>query len=528
MDFLRKLRIPVAMILFFAVCLSSVGADPKVNMVNAKVCSPSTPFKIQVIDSQTGRGIPLVELRTTNDVLYYTDSAGFVAFNEPGLMNQDVFFHLSSHGYEFPQDFFGNRGQAVSVTPCGSVTLAMERKNIAERLYRVTGQGIYRDSYLLGLNSPIQEPLLNGQVMGQDTVQTIPYRGKLYWFWGDTNRPSYPLGNFKTTGATSKLPANGGLNPDIGVNLTYFTNPDGFVKSMVPPLPDGGGLIWVSGLMTAKDETGKERLLTGYASLNPAMVGRGVLIFNDDTEQFEQLVAFPSVDDWRRPGGQAVYYEDQGKGYWLFTEHQFPNLRVPATIDAIKDLNQYESFTSLMPGTKYNGAATLLERDQNGKLVWGWKLNTPPLAQDQEKELMSLGLINSSDSTYFQLKDADTGSEVQIAQSSIEWNDYRHQWIMIGQQKWGTSLLGEIWYAEAPSPQGPWKRAKKIVTHDNYTFYNPALHPQFDQDGGRVIYFEATYTSSYTNHVPTPYYNYNQIMYKLSLDDPRLSLPVAD
>jgi hypothetical protein len=203
-------------------------------------------------------------------------------------------------------------------------------------------------------------------------------------------------------------------------------------------------------------------------------------------------------------------------------------LRVPATIDAIKDLNQYESFTCLTPGTVYDGANTSLERDSNGKLVWGWKLNTPTLAQDQEKELMSLGLIHSSDSTYFQLKDADTGSEVQIAQSSIEWNDYRHQWMMIGQQKWGTSLLGEIWYAEAPSPQGPWKWAKKIVTHDNYTFYNPALHPFFDQDGGRVIYFEATYTASYTNHVPTPYYNYNQIMYKLSLDDPRLSLPPSN
>jgi hypothetical protein len=51
-------------------------------------------FMIKVVDAETGRGIPLVELMTTNNIKYYTDSAGNVAFDEPGLMNQSVFFHL--------------------------------------------------------------------------------------------------------------------------------------------------------------------------------------------------------------------------------------------------------------------------------------------------------------------------------------------------------------------------------------------------------------------------------------------------
>jgi hypothetical protein len=29
----------------------------------------------------------------------------------------------------------------------------------------------------------------------------------VYWFFGDTNRAGYPLGNFYTTGATSSIPA---------------------------------------------------------------------------------------------------------------------------------------------------------------------------------------------------------------------------------------------------------------------------------------------------------------------------------
>lgn len=56
--------------------------------------------------------------------------------------------------------------------------------------------------------------------------------------------------------------------------------------------------------------------------------------------------------------------------------------------------------------------------------------------------------------------------------------------------------------------------------------YWPAQHPFFDQDGGRKIYFEGTYTTTFSgNPVTTPRYEYNQLMYRLSLDDPRLFLP---
>ncbi|MGG4096147.1 hypothetical protein [Paenibacillus lautus] len=215
-----------------AVQAAGSSAEPNVSSEKIKV---QGPFMIKVVDAETGRGIPHVQLKTTNSVLYYTDSAGIVAFDEPGLMDQTVFFHMSSDGYDIPADMFGYRGQAVEVKPNGSVTLEMNRINIAERLYRLTGQGIYRDSLLVGQKPPINEPLINGLVMGQDSVQTIEYNNKLYWFWGDTDRPAYPLGNFRVTGATSKLPSKGGLDPDVGVNLDYFTNQDGFVKSLVPP-----------------------------------------------------------------------------------------------------------------------------------------------------------------------------------------------------------------------------------------------------------------------------------------------------
>jgi len=58
--------------------------------------------------------------------------------------------------------------------------------------------------------------------------------------------------------------------------------------------------------------------------------------------------------------------------------------------------------------------------------------------------------------------------------------------------------------------------------------YNVAHHPFFDQEKGRLIYFEGTYTREFSDApAATPRYNYNQLMYRLDLSDPRLILPVA-
>jgi hypothetical protein len=117
----------------------------------------------------------------------------------------------------------------------------------------------------------------------------------------------------------------------------------------------------------------------------------------------------------------------------------------------------------------------------------------------------------------FQLLDADSGAETGATPSSIAWNAYRQKWILLAEH------IGNVYYSEADEPTGPWRRAKKILGHSAYNFYNVVQHPFFDQEGGRVIYFEGTYTSSFSAaKQDTPRYNYNQIMYRLRLDDRRL------
>jgi hypothetical protein len=85
------------------------------------------------------------------------------------------------------------------------------------------------------------------------------------------------------------------------------------------------------------------------------------------------------------------------------------------------------------------------------------------------------------------------------------------------------SAFGELWYAEADAPTGPWGKAVKVLSHENYTFYNPRLQPEFTPAHSPILLFEGTYTMQFADKpAPTPRYDYNQILYRLDLDDPAL------
>lgn len=481
-------------------------------------------FVIQVVDEQTGRGVPLVELRTVSNLRFYTDSRGLVAIDDPSLINQKAFFSVQSDGYEFPADGFGSRGKAFDVTAGSTVTLKIKRLNIAERLYRVTGSGIYRDTVMANQKSPIREPLLNAKVVGQDSVQAIPYKGKLYWFWGDTNRLGYPLGHFGTAGATSELPGHGGLDPSVGVDLTYFTDASGFSR----PTCDvkGEGAKWIEGVMAVKDETGRERLVAKYIRVKGLadVLELGLIRWDDASETWKPLARF-DTDAPLYPCGQPVRFAAGGVDYFYF--FHFVTCRVRADLKDIMDPKSYEAFTCLAPGSRYRKGASQLDRRPDGTLIWDWKRDTGSVGAVEERDLIDAGKMKPEECR-FMLHDAKSHRAVIPHYGSVCYNAFRKRWIQIAVETGGQhSFLGEVWYAEADSPTGPWHWAQHIVTHNHYSFYNPVQHPFFDQDGGRVIYFEGTYTNTFSgNDHPTPLYDYNQIMYRLDLSDPRLVMPL--
>ena len=481
--------------------------------------APGDYFRISVVDADTGRGVPLVELTTTHQVRYVSDSNGVVAVGDPELFGQKIYFSIKSHGYEVPKDGFGNRGLALDVKAGGQGQIKIKRINIAQRLYRITGAGIYRDSILTGVPVPLKQPLLNGLVMGQDTVEATLYKGKIFWLWGDTNRAAYPLGNFKTSSATSLLPGQGGLDPDKGVDLTYFVNPEGFSKEMIPL--QSNSPIWMGGLFTLSDSKGEERLFGSYAKAesDSKMSERGLAVFNDDKAQFERVGVFNSI---LQPGGDPFRATSNEANYLYFN----PFERTLADYAHVVDGRKYQAFTPLVAGTRFDGANTKLERDARGNLLYGWKTDTPTVSEDEVKTLVEKGVMKAEEAPSF-LRDIDTDAPVAQHGSSTYWNPYRKRWVKIFSQKFGTSYLGELWFAEADTPTGPWVYARKILTHDKFTFSNPTQHPFFAQNGGRQIYFEGTYTSTYSGSDDrTPRYDYNQIMYRLDLSDERLDLPV--
>lgn len=471
------------------------------------------PFGIEVVDEQTGRGVPLVELKTVNGIRYWTDSAGLAAIPDADLVGQSVYFGVSSHGYEFAKDGFGFSGARLKVEPGKIAQVKIKRTNIAERLYRVTGSGIYADSLLLGRKPPIQSPLLNAQVVGCDSVQNAVYGGKLFWIWGDTLQVSYPLGNFNATGATTSLPGKNGLAPETGIDLQYFKDDKGFVKGMAP-VP-GEGPTWLTGLVTIKSGE-KEELYAGYMKIRPplAVYEKGLVRFDDAKGAFERLATFP-LDAPLWPSGHAVVRED-----YVYFGDPFPLMRVPATAAALRDPAKYEAYTCLATGS--NVKFPIVERDAQGKLKYEWRKGTPPLIPEDEEALIRRGKLKR-DEAMFRFVDPVRNRPVVMHRGTVHWNEFRKRWIMIATEIGGTSQLGDVWYSEAESPLGPWTWATKVATHQRYSFYNPVHHAEFDQDGGKRIYFEGTYTTSFSgSEEQTPRYEYNQVMYRLDLSDPRL------
>jgi len=482
--------------------------------------APGDYFRIRVIDAATSRGVPLARVTTLAGVSRLTDNAGLIAYHEPGWMNRDTFFFVESPGYEFPADGFGNAGRALDARAGGEAVLALRRRYPAQRLYRVTGAGLWLDSVLLGVAPPIRHPLNNAGVVGQDSVHTAIYRGRLFWLWGDTTHIRYPLAaNFKVTCATSLLPAQGGLDPETGVDLEYFTDPaTGFVKPMAP-LPGAGNPCWLTALAAVRDASGRERLVAAYAKIQPPMetAGRGLVEFHDEKEVFEEIRQDP-LDTPLRPDGHAFPVTLDGVDYLYFLGAGLT--RVRAAYEAYVDPAAWEAYTCLREGEAFAAEAARRDLGPDGRPRFGWKRGAAAIGAEEQEQLVKAGLLRPEE-RWMRLRDADTGAEVRYHGGSIAWNEYRRRWVLICTQLFGdVSMLGEVWFAESERPEGPWIEARRVATHPNYSYYNPMQHPYFAKEGGRVIFFEGTYTRTFSGApAPEPRYEYNQLLYKLDLND---------
>jgi len=226
------------------------------------------------------------------------------------------------------------------------------------------------------------------------------------------------------------------------------------------------------------DRTGTPRLCGSYIKVRNFLEAyeSGVCVWNDERAEFELVqVLWTKSDTAPRqppmPDGHPAFWTDEGGTNWVLFGNPLPALRCRATFEAWRDTN-------------------------------AWIVLDPP------KSLTSL-----------------SNGPVKLHTGSMAWNEFRKRWVTVFMEAKGKpSAFGELWYAEAKSPFGPWGLAVKVLTHENYTFYNPRLHPEFTPTNSPILIFEGTYTQQFANHPPpTPRYDYNQILYRLDLDDPGLA-----
>jgi hypothetical protein len=435
--------------------------------------APPALCRVEVRDAESGWPVPLVELRTTNHQRFVSDNAGLIALDAPEMMGVETWFDVIGHGYGVARDGFGYAG--VRLTPQPGVTLAVEvrRELPARRIGRLTGAGLFAESQRLGERADWRE----SGITGCDSVQNAMLGGRLFWLWGDTLVARYPLGLFHMPGAMTEALPWKSLEPPLEPVFDYFRDPEERVRNLAQ-MP-GDGPTWLSGLITLPDALGGERMVAHFVKVRPPLTiyQTGLCVWQPESGRFELLRTL-----WTRendgdtppaaPEGHASLWTAPNGVEWVLFGNPLVTLRCPANFEAWQNPDTWE------------------------------------VIQPQEK-----------------LARAGGDKPVIPHTGCIAWSGFRQRWVTVFLEKFGEpSVFGELWYAEAESPLGPWGPAVKVVTHDNYTFYNPRLHPEFTAVDSPHLYFEGTFTAEFARHPPpSPRHNYNQILYRLDLDDPALA-----
>lgn len=441
-------------------------------LLTSHMAAALEPCRIEVVEKETAWPVPMVELRTTHHVRFVSDNAGVIAFDLPELMGVETWFTVHGYGYEAKKDGFGYRGVRLKPEPGKTLRVEVERKIIAKRLGRITGAGLFGESQKLGHPPDWHD----AGVLGCDSIQNAVHNGRMFWLWGDTTMANYPLGIFDSTSATTAVQPLKSFEPPLQLKMDYFRDAKGRPRG-VAKMP-GDGPTWLTAYATLKDKEGREHLVATFMKIRGAMeVYRlGLCFWNDATESFELLkVVWEKSDASPRhppiPEGHPAFWTDSNGKEWVLFGNPLPTLRCPATFEAWQDSGQ-------------------------------WEVLKP------QKTLVN----------------GDGGDAVKPHSGSIAWNPWRKRWVTVFMQNFGKpSVFGELWYAEADAPTGPWGPAVKVLTHENYTFYNPRLHPEFTNPDSPILIFEGTYTQQFANKPePTARYDYNQILYRLDLDDPKL------
>jgi len=532
--------------------------------------------RILVRDGMTGAPLPGVRIRARarnqGDPEFFqvpdfhTDNNGVVAFFHPNVMNRHVDFEVVSHGYRLAHQ--SDHIERRRATMGGTIEFVMDRLpgQIANREFRVTGHGRYRETELLQEPRPAFAPNINAMVMGQDSAKTAAFGGRVFWIWGDTHATSFS--NFRGAAATSLLPGRG-PQAQNDIHLEYILDPYIRVREQMPesryrphglwgPHGDVPRLAWMDGLISVID--GPYEVLIGtYQQTTLPPFGAwewGVSHYDFAERNFEPMdekfgVAYSARDvgetsdqinecvrlggRWvRRPADSkgvvppplCMFMPERPKGHPHRVEHAdgdyvyFQNdVRVAANRLDMENRDSYRTFTPVV-----GQDPDVVEWDDNGRAAWKWRDGPAP----STKSVAGFGGKHQDIREHAQAYDRkecfSLGDACKITThraTDTAYNPYRKRYIRLLNPANGRENVrfenGEIWYQEADTPMGPWVYARKIATHlrvhgsdgrmilPDYSLYNPRLHSYYNQQGGRKVFFEGTLTQYTRPQGASPY-----------------------
>jgi len=435
---------------------------------------PAEACRIVVTDEQNGWPVSQMELITTHNVRFVSDNAGVVAFDLPELMGQEVWLTVRGHGYERKADGFGSRGVSIIPESGKTIEIQVTRTALAKRLGRLTGGGLFAEAQRFGQYTELKE----SGILGCDSVLNARHAGKLFWAWGDTTLARYPLGIFQMTGATTSLSPLSKFEPPVHLAFEHFRDAAGSPRGLAEI--EGKGPTWLSGLVSLADRQGKKRLVAHYEKIQPPLTSyrTGLCEWDEQDRVFRSLkVLWEKSKEGgqarrrtQEPTGHPVRWTDQEGKDWILFGDPFPYLQVSDSYEDWLDQHQWQALES-------------------------------------PKTVVSVD-----------------GPNIKVHRGAIGFSSFRNRWVALFTRIEGESAyLGEIWYCEAKSPLGPWGKAIKVLSHDRYTFYNPKMHLEMTPKSSPILLFEGTYTHQFSgNSDQTPREDYNQILYRLDLDDPKL------
>jgi len=441
-------------------------------------------FGIHVVDEADGRGIPMAIVRMSNGVEHLTDSAGWIRIDEPGLMHSRVRLEIHSPGYRMPARGKDSAAVELQFSTTGDVVVPLVRVDIAQRMYRVTGTGIYRDSELLNREVPLPIGNHAAGLVSAWGVQRASIGKKVVWCWRQSLLSHGGMTSVSVAGAWSDFPEHGGLDPTQGIHFAYLPAGTEQVHSLLTA--EDPGAIWIEGLTSVPDETGKLNLVAHYIrqGAEGERAEHGIAIWTDE-KRFERIVVLGDEYEWQFPAGQCV------------TRQPFCHVRCPARLDAVRNPGAFEALSWDTTSHKYT-----------------WQQSRPPMSQREESTWIAEGSISQPRT---QVRDHNSQKPVPVQESSIEWNPHHRCYVMIA-----SSVDGDVWFCESRHLEGPWENAIRIISAEPGRCSSPVQHPFMNQDGGRIIWFETALLDS-----GLPRYDRNELMHRLDLDDPRLKPALA-